>query len=231
MLPTLTAVLAGAIVAGAATAFAAGGQPVVNDPGLQIGLSDKHTADIPGNLVLPPPVKRPSDSPATPAAPAPRTTKPTTTTTTTKETPAPPPPETTTEETEEPSPRSAPGGTAQDQVVSLVNSFRADAGCAPLKADGQLTAAAQAHAEDMSNRDYFSHDSLDGRTFDQRIRNAGYERPGAENIARGASTAEQVMQMWMDSEGHRRNILNCDLSTLGVGLDRDGFYWVQDFGY
>jgi uncharacterized protein YkwD len=115
--------------------------------------------------------------------------------------------------------------------VSLVNAARADAGCGPVAVDDRLTAAAQGHAEDMSANDYFSHDSQDGTTFDQRIRKAGYPSPGAENIARGARSAEQVMQMWMDSAGHRRNILNCDLNALGVGLDRDGFYWVQDFGY
>lgn len=229
MLPTLTAVLAGAIVAGAATAFASTGQPVGEQPGLRIGLSGDQVADAPGNLVIPVPGKRPTGDPAPPAAPTTTTRPPKTTSSSTA--PAPPPPTTTTETAEPPAPPTATGGTAQDEVVSLVNSFRADAGCGPVKVDDRLAAAAQGHAEDMSNRDYFSHDSLDGRTFDQRIRNAGYPSPGAENIARGATTAEDVMRMWMDSDGHRRNILNCDLGTLGVGLDRDGWYWVQDFGF
>ncbi|GAB1514674.1 CAP domain-containing protein [Actinophytocola sp. KF-1] len=228
MLPTLTAVLAGALVAGTAsvlastTAQSSAGQ----SEDLRIGLSDEHVvAAPPGDLVRPTPG---TTTPPTSAAPTTTTTTPPTTSSTTKA-PA-PPPETT---TEEPAPAQPPAatGTAEDQVVSLVNAFRADEGCGPVKVDDRLTAAAQDHAEDMSKNDYFSHDSQDGRTFDQRIRNAGYPSPGAENIARGAQTAEQVMQMWMDSDGHRRNILNCDLNAIGVGLDRNGFYWVQDFGY
>jgi uncharacterized protein YkwD len=230
VLPTLTAVLAGALVAGTATLLVQpAGQPAGDEDGLRIGLSDDHVVvDSPGDLVRPAPGTNSSATPAPPDTPTTSSAPPTTSTTT--EAPAPPPPPETTEEPPPPPP-TATGGTAQDQVVSLVNSFRADAGCGPVTADDRLAAAAQGHAEDMSERDYFSHTSLDGRTFDERIRNAGYPSPGAENIARGATTAEQVMQMWMDSDGHRRNILNCDLSAIGVGLDRDGFYWVQNFGF
>ena len=70
----------------------------------------------------------------------------------------------------------------------------------------------------MAARDYFSHTTPEGVTFDQRIKNAGYP-PGAENIARGQRTAESVMSSWMGSEGHRRNIENCRLTTIGVGLN------------
>jgi uncharacterized protein YkwD len=115
--------------------------------------------------------------------------------------------------------------------VALVNTARQETGCGPVTANASLTNAAQAHATDMSNRGYFEHTTPDGVTFDQRIRNAGYPSPGAENIARGSTTAEAVMELWMNSSGHRQNILNCDLTTLGVGLDVDGFYWVQDFGF
>ena len=231
VLPTLTAVLAGALVAGAATVMVQpAAQQAGDEDGLRIGLSDDQVvADSPGDLVRPAPGTKPSDTPA-PSSSAPTSSAAPPVTTTTTEAPAPPPPPPP-ETTEEPPPPAASGGSAQDQVVSLVNSFRSDAGCGPVSVDDRLTAAAQAHAEDMSDQDYFSHTSEDGRTFDQRIRNAGYPSPGAENIARGARTAEQVMQMWMDSDGHRRNILNCDLSTIGVGLERDGFYWVQNFGF
>ncbi|MGB3444348.1 MAG: CAP domain-containing protein, partial [Actinophytocola sp.] len=191
------------------------------------GLPDALVADSPGDLVRPDPGKPSSGSPTSSGAPTTSSAPPVTSSST--EAPAPPPPPATSEEP--PAPPTATGGTAQDEIVSLVNSFRGEAGCGPVTADSQLAAAAQAHAEDMSRRDYFSHDSLDGRSFDERIRNAGYPSPGAENIARGARTAERVMQLWMDSDGHRRNILNCDLKTLGVGLERDGFYWVQDFGF
>ncbi|MFC4856455.1 CAP domain-containing protein [Actinophytocola glycyrrhizae] len=232
MLPTLTAVLAGALVAGTATMLAnpAAGSSADQDD-LSIGLTDEQVvADSPGDLVRPTPGSaRPSGSTAPTSTPT-TSSAPSTTSSTTTEPPAPPPPPTTSEEPPAPPP-TATGGTAQDQVVSLVNTFRGEAGCGPVSVDAQLTAAAQGHAEDMSERDYFSHTSLDGRTFDQRIRNAGYPSPGAENIARGARTAERVMQMWMESDGHRRNILNCDLATIGVGLERDGFYWVQNFGF
>ena len=225
MLPTLTAVLAGALVAGTASVLvstSAQSSPDQSDS-LRIGLSDEHViAETSGDLVRPTPG-------TTSAAPTTTTTTAPTTSSTTKA--PPPPPKTTTTEAPEPAQPTASGGHAEDQVVSIVNAERADAGCGPLKVDDRITAAAQAHAGDMSANDYFSHDSQDGRTFDQRIRNAGYPSPGAENIAVGARTAEQVMQMWMDSDGHRRNILNCDLNTIGVGLDRNGFYWVQDFGF
>lgn len=232
MLPTLTAVLAGALVAGAATVMAQpAAQPAGDEDGLRIGLADDQVvADSPGDLVRPAPGTLTSGSPSPSTAPTTSSAPPATSSTTEAPPPPPPPPATSEEEPPAPPP-TASGGTAQDQVVSLVNSFRTDAGCGPVTVDDRLTAAAQGHAEDMSERGYFSHDSLDGRTFDQRIRDAGYPSPGAENIARGARTAEQVMQMWMDSDGHRRNILNCDLSAIGVGLDRDGFYWVQNFGF
>lgn len=233
MLPTLTAVLAGALVAGTVSVLASTSAQSSADQSddLRIGLSDQHVvADPPADLIRPTPGTPSAGSPASSGAPATTTTPPTTTSSSSKA-PAPPPPPTTSEDTTPAPPPAATGGTAQDQVVSLVNSFRADAGCGPVKADDRLAAAAQGHAEDMSKRDYFSHESLDGRTFDQRIRDAGYPSPGAENIARGARTAEDVMRMWMDSDGHRRNILNCDLNAIGVGLDRDGFYWVQNFGF
>ncbi|HEX6355263.1 CAP domain-containing protein [Actinophytocola sp.] len=115
--------------------------------------------------------------------------------------------------------------------MALVNAARQEAGCGPVSVDGRLTTAAQGHASDMAARSYFDHTTPEGVTFDQRITNAGYPSPGAENIARGAETAASVMELWMNSPGHRRNIVNCDLNTIGVGLDRNGFYWVQDFGF
>ncbi len=198
---------------------------------LSISLTDSQFPNAQGGQDRPVPGE-PSGTTSTDTAP--------TTTTTTEEVPtseseAPaPPPETTTEEPPPPPadpPPASPNTSQTDQVVAIANTVRQDAGCGPLSVEPALTAAAQGHASDMADRGYFSHDTPEGVTFDRRIRNAGYSRPGAENIARGARTAEDVMQMWMDSPGHRRNILNCDLSTIGVGLDRDGFYWVQNFGY
>jgi uncharacterized protein YkwD len=154
----------------------------------------------------PPPTTRP---PAPPPARAPSSTAP----------PAPPP-----------SPAPSAASSQQQQVVDLVNVERGKAGCRPLTVDQRLVTAAQLHSEDMSANNYFSHTSLDGRTFDQRIKAAGYPNPAAENIAKGQRSAEQVMSSWMNSSGHRANILNCGLTTIGVGLDTDGWYWTQDFG-
>ena len=99
---------------------------------------------------------------------------------------------------------------------------------AALSVDPRISAAAQGHSEDMAARGYFAHDSPDGRDFADRITAAGYSSPGAENIAQGQPDAATVVQDWMESPGHRRNILDCSLSTIGVGL-ADG-YWTQNFG-
>ncbi|MFD0810493.1 CAP domain-containing protein [Amycolatopsis umgeniensis] len=117
------------------------------------------------------------------------------------------------------------------QVIDLVNSERADAGCSPVSNESHLAAAAQGHSDDMSARNYFSHTTPEGTTFDQRIRAAGYDKPGAENIAKGQSNAAKVMDAWMNSEGHRANILNCKLKKIGVGVNTKGMYWTQNFGY
>jgi uncharacterized protein YkwD len=134
------------------------------------------------------------------------------------------------------------GGTSSEarQVVELVNSERAKVGCPPLQISLQLTAAAQGHSEDMAHTDYFSHTSLDGRSPWDRFREEGYEFWSAgENIAAGYQTPAAVMAGWMDSEGHRANILDCDFEDIGVGyyyLANDTgdlnyrHYWTQDFG-
>ena len=223
VLPALTAAVAGALVAGAAT-FLSGGTDTSDAAdqarlGIEATGSERPSGDLEQRQTT-------TTTTSTSAAPTTTTTTPAPTTTTTvppttQTTDAPPPATTTT----------APDSSAQDQVVALTNAARQRAGCGPLTVDASITAAAQGHASDMAKRDYFEHTTPEGVTFDQRIRNAGYPRPGAENIAKGASSAEQVMGLWMNSPGHRANILNCDLDTIGVGLDRDGFYWVQDFGF
>jgi uncharacterized protein YkwD len=116
------------------------------------------------------------------------------------------------------------------QVVALTNRERAEAGCRALTVDARLTAAAQRHSEDMAENDFFSHTSRDGRDFVNRIRATGYPSPGAENIAYGQTSAREVVADWMGSSGHRRNILDCELTEIGVGFDRRGYYWTQNFG-
>jgi uncharacterized protein YkwD len=129
-----------------------------------------------------------------------------------------------------------PAGNAsyEDQVVTLVNQERAKARCAALTADSRLTAAARGHSQDMASRNYFDHNTPDGVTPWTRINNAGYTfSQAAENIAEGQTTPASVMTAWMNSEGHRENILNCGLRNIGVGLAYNGShtpYWTQDFG-
>lgn len=117
------------------------------------------------------------------------------------------------------------------QVIDLVNQARSDAGCDPVKVDQRLNRAAAKHSVDMAERNYFSHDTPEGEDFAERIRAEGYPSPGAENIAQGQRNARTVMEAWMQSEGHRNNILNCELSAIGVGFAREEFVWTQDFGY
>ncbi|MFC6094260.1 CAP domain-containing protein [Saccharothrix lopnurensis] len=194
-----------------------------------------------------------SSRPATPSSGTTTTTTgtsttevpPTTTTTTTTAEPAAPRPE------DQPRPRvdtpaAPPKPTAPDaparseveiaeaRVVELTNAERAAQGCPALAADDRLAAAARAHSADMAARDYFDHVSQDGRSFVDRVKAAGYPSPGAENIAAGQRTAEAVVKGWMDSPGHRANILNCKLKALGAGMARGGsygIYWTQNFGW
>ncbi|ADH66173.1 CAP domain-containing protein [Nocardiopsis dassonvillei] len=123
----------------------------------------------------------------------------------------------------------APAGGATEQVVTLVNAQRADAGCGPLRVDSRLTAAAQEHSEDMNRRDYMSHESPEGEGPGDRADRHGYDAWGAENVAKGQTSPQQVMDAWMNSDGHRRNILNCDLVAIGVG--ESGNAWTQMFGW
>ena len=116
-------------------------------------------------------------------------------------------------------------------VVKLTNEIRADKGCKPLRTSERLTKAAQRHANDMAAKNYFSHTSRNGTQWYQRIRAAGYPDAAGENIAYGFSTARGVVKGWMNSPGHRRNILDCSFKAIGVGYNGDGKYFVQDFGY
>ncbi|MFC5237578.1 CAP domain-containing protein [Pseudonocardia zijingensis] len=119
-------------------------------------------------------------------------------------------------------------GGAVGEVIALTNERRREAGCGALAPDGRLTRAAQAHASDMHEKGYFDHVSRDGRRFEHRVRAAGYPRPGAENIAKGQTSARQVVREWMASPSHRSAMLTCAFTTIGVA--RSGNYWVQEFG-
>jgi subtilisin family serine protease len=133
----------------------------------------------------------------------------------------------------------APAGTSglsadEAAVLQLVNTERASAGCTALTADGTLTSVARAHSVDMATRDFFSHTNPDGLDPFERMRAAGYAgRTMGENIAAGYATAAAVMDAWMNSSGHRANILNCAFKDIGIGKATGGSYgtyWTQDFG-
>ncbi|MQY03345.1 CAP domain-containing protein [Actinomadura macrotermitis] len=123
-------------------------------------------------------------------------------------------------------------GRYASQVVTLVNAQRAKNGCRPLTVNAKLGRAAQAHSADMAARHYFDHTSKDGRSPGDRITAAGYRWiTYGENIAMGQQTPASVMNAWMNSSGHRANILNCAFKEIGVGVALSGGpYWTQDFG-
>ena len=126
---------------------------------------------------------------------------------------------------------SSTASSAQDEVVDLVNSERAKVGCSPLKVNAKLTEAAQAHSEDMAEHSNMSHTGSDGSSPGDRIEKAGYSwSTYGENVAYGYSSAKSVMEGWMNSSGHKANILNCDFKEIGVGHAKPGDYWTQDFG-
>lgn len=123
--------------------------------------------------------------------------------------------------------------TAADSVLSLTNEARAEAGLAILARSGHLDAVAQAHAEDMARRGYFSHTTPEGRTFTQRLSAAGVTyRTAGENIA-GNGSAAGAVTAWLGSSGHRANMLNPSFGQLGVGIHREAdspwTYYVQVF--
>ncbi|NDU77494.1 CAP domain-containing protein [Actinomadura sp. DSM 109109] len=127
------------------------------------------------------------------------------------------------------------GGSSDPEtsVVSLTNAERAKHGCPALRNDARLATAARRHSQDMAANNYFDHTSRNGDSPWKRMEDAGYDSPGAENIAKGYPTASAVVKGWMDSPGHRANILNCGLRAIGVGMasGSGGPLWTQDFGW
>jgi uncharacterized protein YkwD len=123
--------------------------------------------------------------------------------------------------------------TFEAKVVKLTNDNRVRNGCAAVRTEVKLTAAARAHSVDMATKNYFSHTAKDGSSFLVRTKRAGYTTAIGENIAWGYRTPEAVVTAWMKSPGHKANILNCKAKSVGVGLGKkaDGTpYWTQVFG-
>ncbi|WP_328285689.1 CAP domain-containing protein [Streptomyces sp. GQFP] len=118
-----------------------------------------------------------------------------------------------------------------DRVLVLVNAERAEAGCAPLTENAKLTKAAQDHSQDMADHQNMSHTGSDGSSMSDRLSRVGYAfRSAGENVAAGYTSPESVMDGWMNSAGHKANILNCGFKEIGIGLAQPGYYWTQDFG-
>ncbi len=129
-------------------------------------------------------------------------------------------------------------------ALALVNQARAGAGCGALVINPQLQAAAEGHAAAMAQQNFFGHTGADGSKMQGRIAAQGYNgRKLAENIAAGQPTAKDVVAGWLNSAGHKRNMLDCDFTETGLALvDQPDdkplagkvaayrYYWVQVFG-
>jgi len=151
-------------------------------------------------------------------------------------TPAPKP---TTSPTATPAPKPTTAPTSgnysafQQKILELVNVERANNGLKSLTMNAELSKVATLKSKDMANLNYFSHTSPTyGSPFEMMKQFGISYRAAGENIAMGQTSPEQVMQGWMNSPGHRANILNASFTQLGVGVAKDSngrIYWTQQF--
>ena len=118
----------------------------------------------------------------------------------------------------------------EQQVIDLTNKERAKNGLSALKANWELSRVARIKSQEMHDMKYFSHQSPTyGSPFDM-IKKFGINyRTAGENIAKGQRTPQEVVSAWMNSSGHRANILNASFKEIGVGYVADGSYWTQMF--
>ncbi|WP_121749379.1 CAP domain-containing protein [Streptomyces sp. E2N166] len=177
----------------------------------------------------------PSASASKPAAPAETPSKAKKPETNPSKKPKPAPSRPADKEPEQPSAPAAVSdeAVAQAQVLKLVNDERAKVGCSPVAANSALRELAEDFSQAMAEQGFFDHTDPSGATPWDRAEAAGISSLGGENIARGQADAQAVMDAWMDSPGHKANILNCDFQTLGVGVHfgSGGPWWTQNFGY
>ena len=120
------------------------------------------------------------------------------------------------------------------EVLNLVNKERTSRGLSALSLDEGLSKVAQNHSKDMAENNYFSHTNLAGESpFDRLKKGQISYRTAGENIAAGQKTPEAVVNSWMNSEGHRKNILNASFNKMGLGYvtANSGYktYWTQVF--
>ncbi|MDA1774076.1 CAP domain-containing protein [Bacillus cereus] len=118
----------------------------------------------------------------------------------------------------------------EQRVVELTNAERAKQGLPALKIDTELSKVARIKSEDMQKNNYFDHNSPTYRSPFDMMKKFGISYTSAgENIAQGQRTPEEVVQVWMNSDGHRANILNNGFTHIGVGYVESGNYWTQQF--
>lgn len=136
--------------------------------------------------------------------------------------------------------------TEQSQMLTAVNNVRKKGtkcgttsypAATALTLNSKLVTASEGHAADMAAKNYFSHTSLDGRTFDKRITNAGYKwSTVGENIAAGYTTIQAAVDGWYASTGHCQNFMNKGFTEVGFGKGYSAtatykYYWVADLGH
>lgn len=121
----------------------------------------------------------------------------------------------------------------EQKVLDLTNAERKKAGVAEIKANAKLFAAARGHSDNMAAKQVIAHE-LDGKNFDARMKDRGYQfSAGAENCAMGQKTPAEAVESWMNSAGHRTNLLNGTYTEIGIGIAKDSngrYYWTQVFG-
>lgn len=134
------------------------------------------------------------------------------------------------EQTKEAAPATSEVSAYEKKVLELTNQERAKAGVPALKLDVELSKVAREKSRDMQSKGYFDHNSPTyGSPFDMMKQFGISYTTAGENIAMGQQSPEEVVQAWMNSEGHRKNIMNANFTHLGVGHVADGNYWTQMF--
>lgn len=146
------------------------------------------------------------------------------------EAPAPSEPTKAEEQPEEEQEQSEQLSAFEQEVVELTNAERAKQGLAPLEIDEELSQVAREKSSDMATNNYFSHNSPTyGSPFDMMNQFGISYQAAGENIAQGQTSPQQVVDAWMNSDGHRANILNGDYTHIGVGFVENGNHWTQMF--
>jgi len=138
--------------------------------------------------------------------------------------------EQTSQQKQDTAPASSSVSAYEKEVVELTNAERKKQGLKPLTLDEKLSKVARTKSQDMKDNNYFDHNSPTyGSPFDMMKKFGITYRTAGENIAKGQKTPQEVVKAWMNSEGHRKNIMNPNFTHIGVGYVKDGNYWTQQF--